>query len=414
MKIAFVNQPLDMLIPPYQNSIGIWTYKVAPQIAQNHDVLVYGKRSNLQKSWTGQPNVSYHFVPPVIPNRVMLNYLGKLKANDDLPLYASRLYYFDYAFQIAWSLKQQKVQIVHIHNFTQFVPIIRALNPKAKIVLHMNCEWLNQLDYDVMEQRIEQSDLILGSSNYIAELARQRYPHYAERCQTIYNGVDTDVFVSAENNGASASTREKRILFVGRVSPEKGVHDLIEAFCLVAEKHPDAILDIAGPIGALPSEFIVGVSNDPLVSGLAKFYHEDYSDYLQRLIPDHLKQRVNFLGGMGQTDLVKHYQKAAVLVNPSYSESFGMSLVEAMTTRIPVVATRAGGMVEITDNGRAGLLVDRGDVQALAAAITRVFEDENLRQELEHLGYERVQTLFSWSQVAQRLLEKYEKLSPSV
>ncbi|MBK8988852.1 MAG: glycosyltransferase family 4 protein [Chloroflexi bacterium] len=409
MKIAFVNQPLDMLIPPYQNSIGIWTYKVAPQIAKTHEVLVYGKRSSLQKSWNGQQNVRYHFVPPVIPNRVMLNYMGKLKSNDGLPLYASRLYYFDYAFQIAAHLRRQNVQIIHIHNFTQFVPIIRALNPKAKIVLHMNCEWLNQLDYDVMEQRIAQSDLVLGSSNYIAELARQRYPHYADRCQAIYNGVDADVFVAKEDNGVSALT-DKRILFVGRVSPEKGIHDLIEAFCLVAEKYPEASLDIAGPTGSLPSEFIVGVSEDPLVQGLVRFYQEDYSVYLQRLIPDRLKDRVNFLGGMGQADLVKHYQNAAVLVNPSYSESFGMSLVEAMTTRIPVVATRAGGMVEITDNGRAGLLVDRGDVAALAAAILRVFADAQLRQELQQLGYERAQMLFSWPQVAQSLLDKYEKL----
>ena len=410
MKIAFVNQPLDMLIPPYQNSIGIWTYKVAPQVAKSQDVLVYGKRNNLQKSWNGQKDVSYHFMQPVIPNKIMLNQLGKLRRDDKLPLYASRLYYGDYASQIGLSLRKEKAQVIHIHNFTQFVPIIRTLNPKAKIVLHMNCEWLNQLDYGVMEQRIEQSDLILGSSNYIAELARQRYPHYADRCNTIYNGVDTDIFAPEVNNGADAAAKEKRLLFVGRVSPEKGIHDLIEAFCLVAEKCPEAVLDIAGPIGALPSEFIVGVSDDPLVAGLARFYHEDYGETLQKMVPEHLKNRVNFLGGMGQSELVKHYRNTAVLVNPSYSESFGMSLVEAMACEKPVVATRAGGMVEIVGDGRAGRLVDRGDIPALADAIVGLLADDALRARMGKAGRLDVIDRFSWPQVAKRLIAHYEAL----
>lgn len=408
MKVAFVNQPLDMLIPPYQNSIGIWTYKIAPEVAKNHEVLVFGKRSDLQKSWNGQENVSYHFVPPMVPNRALINQLGKWQTNSSLPLYASRLYYFDYAIQIALQLRRQQVDIIHIHNFTQFVPIIRALNPTAKIVLHMNCEWLNQLDHDTMGQRIEQSDLILGSSNYIAEKARQRYPHFAARCQTIYNGVDTDIFV--DGNQQHVTYGEKHILFVGRVSPEKGVHDLIEAFKIIAEECPEAILDIVGPIGALPSEFIVGVSDDPLVSGLARFYQEDYANYLQQLIPEHLKHRVNFPGGMGQTELVAYYQQAAVLVNPSYSESFGMSLIEAMATNTPVVATRVGGMVEIADDGQAGLLVERGDVDALAQSILQVLKDTSLRHELEQRGSQRVHDLFSWPQVAASLMEKYETL----
>jgi len=127
-------------------------------------------------------------------------------------------------------------------------------------------------------------------------------------------------------------------------------------------------------------------------------------------VPEHLKNRVNFLGGMGQSELVKHYRNTAVLVNPSYSESFGMSLVEAMACEKPVVATRAGGMVEIVGDGRAGRLVDRGDVPALADAIVGLLADDGLRARMGQAGRLDVIDRFSWPQVAKRLIAHYEAL----
>lgn len=413
MKVAFVNQPMDMLIPPYQNSIGIWTYMVAPHVARKHDVTVYGKRSRQQKKWNGQERVHYQFMPPLVPNRAVMRHFGRLLPafqDHELPAFASRLFYLDYSSQIALNLRRQRADIVHIHNFTQFVPVIRALNSEAKIVLHMNCEWLNQLDYDVIDQRLEGADLVLGSSDYITDNVRQRYPHHAHRCQTVYNGVDTEVFACNNHREPSKTGDLKRLLFVGRVSPEKGVHDLIEAFLLVAEEWPEVHLDIAGPIDTLPREFIVGVSDDPAVTHLASFYDVDYGSYLRQMVPAHLAGRVNFLGGMPQAGLVEYYQAADVLVNPSYSESFGMSLVEAMACEKPVVATRVGGMLDIVEEGRTGFFAGRGDPQALAEAILRLLGDDALRDEMGKAGRQLVLKRFSWCQVAQSLMNNYEKL----
>ncbi len=413
MNVAFLSQPMDMLIPPHQNSIGIWTYKVAPIVAQEHQVTVYGKRSAAQKEWTDQENVLYRFIPPIVPNRAVMDRFGKFLPtllDKKLPVYASRLYYLDYATQAAIQIRRQGADIVHIHNFTQFVPVVRAFNPEAKIVLHMNCEWLNQLDYGVMDQRLEQTDLVLGSSDYITKKANERFPHHAGKCQTVYNGVDADLFISNNHREGWVSKSEQRLLFVGRVSPEKGVHDLVEAFTIVAESFPKVRLDIAGPIVALPQEFIVGVSNDPAVADLASFYESDYGAYLRQLVPPTLVDRVQFLGGMSQVELVDYYQATDVLVNPSYSESFGMSLVEALASEKPVVATRVGGMINIVEDGRVGLLVERGDVPALAEAIIRLLKDEQLRAKMGKTGRQLVLDRFSWQQVASSLLHDYEQL----
>jgi len=80
------------------------------------------------------------------------------------------------------------------------------------------CEWLSQLDYDVMEQRLEQTDLVLGSSDYITEKACERFPHHVDKCQTVYNGVDDDLFIatttrrrrSVNLNNACSSSAECR------------------------------------------------------------------------------------------------------------------------------------------------------------------------------------------------------------
>jgi hypothetical protein len=119
MKIAFVNQPIDLLIPPIQNSIGIWTYQVAPRVAQKHQVLVYGKRTALQKSWREQAGVEYRFARAV-PNRLLgrlsrltLPYLDRKR-----PFFASRFYHLDYALGVALSLRRQQPDVIHVHNFS--------------------------------------------------------------------------------------------------------------------------------------------------------------------------------------------------------------------------------------------------------------------------------------------------------
>jgi len=411
MKIAIVNQPIDTLIPGYQNSIAIWTYNVAPHVAEKHAVTVYGKRNRVQKELDTQPKVRYQFVR-ALPNRVEQQ-LEKVIApvkNKNLPVFASELNYLDYALPLALDLRREKYDVIHVHNFTQFIPVIRRFNPTAKVVLHMNGEWLTQLDYDIMARRIAQTNLVLGSSNYLAETIRQRFPQYAARIKTIYNGVDVDAFKHGEQGNGARPEDGGHVLFVGRVSPEKGVHDLVTAFTMVAEHCPNAQLSVVGPIGAMPIEYIVGVSNDPMITGLSAFYHEHYGVTLQNLVPEHLKERVHFVGPTSHSTIMQYYEDADVLVNPSYTETFGMSLVEALASEKPVVATRVGGMVEIVGEEKVGTLVERGDVPGLAEAIIKLLEDDALRATMGKIGRQDVIERFSWPEVAKRLLQHYESL----
>ena len=78
---------------------------------------------------------------------------------------------------------------------------------------------------------------------------------------------------------------------------------------------------------------------------------------------------------MPQEELLPYYQNADLVINPSLSEAFGMTLVEAMATQTPVIATTIGGMPEIVDDGVTGLLVDPGNPQAIAKAAIELISD---------------------------------------
>jgi glycosyltransferase involved in cell wall biosynthesis len=85
-----------------------------------------------------------------------------------------------------------------------------------------------------------------------------------------------------------------------------------------------------------------------------------------------------------------------VLVNPSFSESFGMSLVEAMACNVPVVATRAGGMPEIVVHGETGHMLEPGETEAIAAAILDCIDSRDRRDTLGRAGRARALQVFSW------------------
>ena len=126
---------------------------------------------------------------------------------------------------------------------------------------------------------------------------RQRFPHYAGQCQTVYNGVDSELFTPPSGpRSSSRSTDRFVVLFVGRVSPEKGVHDLIAAMRIVLDNHPEAELHIVGEVGSIPRNFIVDVSDDELIQGLARFYEHDYIEALREAISPEHSSRVVFHG----------------------------------------------------------------------------------------------------------------------
>ena len=413
MKIALVNQPWTVVTPPVVSaSLPKWCFQFAQNLVPSHDVIYYARRAGSQK------RVEYHggFEIRRISGpyeQYLVRLLEKFPAffGAKRPFFDSRLYYLAYAVQVARDLQRQQCDIVHILNFSQFVPIIRAFNPKVKIVLNMRCEWLTQLNPNVIERRLKETDLIIGCCEYVTDKIRRQYPHYADCSHTIHNAVIVDEFVTKKGRHSARRKPIRKILFVGRISPEKGLHNLLDAFKKVVEQYPNTQLEIVGPEWQAPRNFIVDLSDDSRISELTCFYNgTDYLSKLKGKLSHALMKKVKFSGLVPHNELPNHYSSADIFVHPSFADWFPKSIVEAMASGLPVVATDVGGIPEAVINGETGLLVRPGDVSSLANAILDLLRNEDKRKVMGEAGRQRVVDLFSWEQSVTKFLSKYKTL----
>ncbi|CAB50158.1 glycosyltransferase family 4 protein [Pyrococcus abyssi] len=186
----------------------------------------------------------------------------------------------------------------------------------------------------------------------------------------IPNGVNIERF-----NGRGREWGTRNILYVGRLEPRKGVNYLISAMKFVEGK-----LTIVGD----------GSMRKVLKMQAKKLGVED---------------KVEFLGFISQEELILLYKKSEVFVLPSLSEAFGIVLLEAMASEVPVIGTSVGGIPEII--GDAGIIVPPRDSKALANAINAILSNQKTAKRLGKLGRKRVERLYSWDVVAERTERLY-------
>ena len=136
-------------------------------------------------------------------------------------------------------------------------------------------------------------------------------------------------------------------------------------------------------------------------------------DQLIAELPEELRAPVHFLNSVPHDELTAFYQKATMLVNPSFSESFGMSLIEAMACEKPVIASAVGGMVEIIRDKVTGGRGESGDEDALADGMISLSQDEKLCEKLGRAGRNSVKERFSWDVIVSQLVAQYASIFPS-
>jgi glycosyltransferase involved in cell wall biosynthesis len=224
----------------------------------------------------------------------------------------------------------------------------------------------------------------------VSEYSARELRAPASRTRVIYGGVDCGRY---HPDGAAA---RGGVLFVGRVTPHKGVDGLIRAL-------PSGVrLTVVGSGGhdRRPPE-------------------RDYPELLERLA---IGRDVRFLGPVPDSDLPALYQRAAVVALPSVhrtcfgryvavSELLGLAALEAMATGTPVVCSRVGGLPEIVEDGFTGFLVTPGDVGELRERLEQVLGDARLAARLGRNARERVRERFTWEACAERCLAAYSELS---
>jgi glycosyltransferase involved in cell wall biosynthesis len=414
MKLVYVSQPYDRLFPPEQNSIGLIVYYTALELGRSIAITLYGKDHATDIAPEGLPFTVRRL--PVPGDRLLQRLIRTVpRAARWLGLAGMADDHLEYRSKVRRLLNRERPTLVHVMNYWNWSRSLKPPGSSRRLVLEMQCEWLSQRDRKKVARQLEVVDAVVAVSDHIATTFREAFPDYPGIVATVGNGVDVDRFRPRGEAVELPAGRKRRILFVGRVSPEKGIHTLIEAFAAVAKKFDDVELQIAGPQWALSPDFITSLSPDPRVAALLRFYDEwgtcHYQEHLDELIARHgLGDRVRFLGNVPHKDLVATYQNADVVANVSLSESFGISVVEGMACGIPVVGTRIGGMCESIVDGSTGKLVEPERPDELADALNFILEDRARAQDMGREGRRRAVEHFSWQARAKRLMAVYRRL----
>ena len=167
--------------------------------------------------------------------------------------------------------------------------------------------------------------------------------------------------------------------------PRKGIRFLIQAVAELRPKHPEIRLIIAG-------------------DGFERPELEALADTLK------IRDITTFLGWVANRDLPQYFRSCAVSVIPSLEEGFGIPAAEAMGCEAPVVASDAGGLPEVVEDGVTGFVVPKGNAAALAGAIDKLLSDPVMRERMGKAGRQRAVARFDWMRAAERFEELYQQL----
>ena len=203
------------------------------------------------------------------------------------------------------------------------------------------------------------------------------------KMSVIYNGVDHSIFKPYEVKILDSPY----ILYVGSERPRKNLGRLFEAFTKLKGEFPELKLVKAG------------------AAGRSKGYRRNVMRKLDSL---GITQDVIFIDPASKLELAHYYSSASLLAYPSLYEGFGLPPLEAMACGCPVVTSNTSSLPEVV--GKAAIMVDPYDTDALTQAMRRVLTDDKLRGDMVGKGLEQAKR-FSWEETARKTQEVYNKVA---
>lgn len=234
-----------------------------------------------------------------------------------------------------------------------------------------------ELILNIERMGLRAADRVITVSNRMKNQLVDRFGADESKIRVIYNGVDATRFAQR----APGETRGKRVLFLGRLTDQKGPVQFLYAAKKVVEKEPDVRFIMAGEGPMLP--YLISLS-----------------------IELGLQNSVVFTGYLPEEQLRRAYSMCDLYIMPSISEPFGITALEAMASGTPIIVSKSSGIAEITNHC---LKVDFWDIEEMANKMIALLRYEALGDELARAGLLEVRN-FTWERTAEQTIGVYKEL----
>lgn len=307
---------------------------------------------------------------------------------------AFRLFPVITAWRLARLIDKTETDILHVHWNRDLILAALAKRfskwpVKLVFIRHMA---LTRHKRDVYHRFIYRSiDRFLVITKKLYAEAKEYLPVTQDKLQLLYHGVaDVEPVTPAAcekfflNNGISETTFS--ILLPGRIEQYKGQHTLVEATALLQRRGVDVDVVLLGHV-------------------MDKGY---FNRLQQQINVAGLQKRIHYLGFVEKPTLI--YGCFNVVVLTTYSETFGLVLVEAMKSGVAVIGTNAGGVPEIIEHEQTGMLYEPGNASELADCLQKLIEDPALRERLASAGQEFADQTFSEQRHYTALMQIFSEL----
>lgn len=299
-----------------------------------------------------------------------------------------------YAKRAAEIAKAEKFDLIHAHDWLSFPAGMAAKNVSGKpLIVHIhatefdrNIESVNPDVFKIEKEGMEKADKVITVSNFTKQIVVDKYGIEPDKVTVVWNGIDQEDFPRSHDKIKILANLKKEglkiVLFVGRITLQKGPDYFLQAAKRVLEYNPQVRFVIAGS-GDMEGQII------------------------DQAVSMGISDKVYFAGFVRGDELNQLYRSADLFVLSSVSEPFGITTLESMINGTPVLVSKQSGVAEALHHA---LKVDFWDIDEMANQILAILEHGSLMKCLSRNGKEEVKK-FSWKEAARKCLNLYKKIT---
>ena len=378
--------------PPYfSGGLGVHCYELTKNLAKaGHSIDFYMPYQKDAKINPPHQNIRIIFV-----GETELHPYFKITKKGRSKIYGEDLLKAVFTYASLCSLEginnhyKKKYDVIHCHDWlTAWAGIYlkQAINRPLIQTIHStefertSTPWEEILRIE--KSALEHADIIISVSKRTAKILTSQFGAKNEKIRIVYNGVDKQKYQTHVEEKPNVIKQKKIVLFLGRLSEQKGPVQFLHAAKKVLEKEPSATFLIAGSGPLLP--FLVNLSFE---LGIQK--------------------NVKFLGYISEEEQKKIYKIADVFVMPSVSEPFGIVALEAIASGTPVIISKSSGVSEIINSA---LKVDFWDIRGLAQKIVACLKYPPLKKVIVEHAKKEIEP-YTWENTAREVEKIYKELT---